>query len=222
MPGLKRIWTTKDPEHSDASRQRPLVCQVTGGDCPACGNFLLLLRRGAGNLTKNSWGRSSYDLKIVEQEEILFPKYPKVSVEPKVPSAYKEEFVEASLTLRFSPKASAALSRRLLQRVLRERFSIEHRGLAQEIDAFLQHTGVPSHLAEAVDAVRNVGNFAAHPVKDTNTGEIVEVELGEAEWLLEVVESLFDFSFVQPNRLTERKKKLNEKLRSVGRPPMRG
>ena len=77
-------------------------------------------------------------------------------------------------------------------------------------------------MTDAVDAIRNVGNFAAHPLKDTNTGQIVDVEPGEAEWLLEVLEALFDFTFVQPKRLDERKKKLNEKLQALGKPPMKG
>jgi hypothetical protein len=113
------------------------------------------------------------------------------------------------------------MSRRILQSVLREEFKIKHANLAQEIDEFIQKKDVPSYLTEAVDAVRNIGNFAAHPLKDTNTGEIVEVESGEAEWLLEVNESLFDFAFVQPKRLEERKKSLNAKLSAMGKPPMK-
>jgi hypothetical protein len=71
---------------------------------------------------------------------------------------------------------------------------------------------LPSHLAEAVDAVRNIGNFAAHPIKSTNTGEIVDVEPGEAEWNLEVLEGLFDFYFVQPAILKKKRDALNAKL----------
>jgi hypothetical protein len=80
---------------------------------------------------------------------------------------------------------------------------------------------VPSYLAQAIDAVRNIGNFAAHPLKDTNTGEIIEVESGEAEWLLEVLEALFDFAFIQPIRLEQKKSALNQKLESIGKPPMK-
>ena len=124
--------------------------------------------------------------------------------------------------LPLSPKASAALSRRILQNVLREKFGIERSSLAQEIDNFIQLNGVPSYLTDAIDAIRNIGNFAAHPLKDTHSGEIVDVEPGEAEWLLEVLEALFDFAFVQPKRLEERKKKLNKKLNGIGKPQMKG
>ena len=80
---------------------------------------------------------------------------------------------------------------------------------------------LPSHLAGAIDAIRNLGNFAAHPLKDTNTGEIVDVEPGEAEWLLDVLEQLFDFYFVQPEVLGRKRDELNEKLEAAGKPPMK-
>lgn len=68
--------------------------------------------------------------------------------------------------------------------MLRGEFGIQHSSLAKEIDDFIQLNGVPSYLTDAVDAIRNIGNFAAHPLKDTHSGEIVDVEPGEAEWLL--------------------------------------
>lgn len=106
--------------------------------------------------------------------------------------------------------------------MLRGEFGIQHSSLAKEIDDFIQLNGVPSYLTDAVDAIRNIGNFAAHPLKDTHSGEIVDVEPGEAEWLLEVLEALFDFAFVQPKKLEERKKKLNKKLQDIGKPQMKG
>lgn len=69
--------------------------------------------------------------------------------------------------------------------------------------------------------MRNIGNFAAHPIKSTNTGEIIDVEPGEAEWLLDVLEGLFDFYFVQPAILKAKRDKLNQKLVDAGKPPMK-
>lgn len=76
-------------------------------------------------------------------------------------------------------------------------------------------------LAESIDAIRNIGNFAAHPMKSQTTGEIVEVEPGEAEWNLDVLESLFDFFFDQPAILKAKKDALNTKLAGVGKPPLK-
>jgi hypothetical protein len=104
---------------------------------------------------------------------------------------------------------------------LRDELKIVHKTLDKEIAEFIGRPGVPSQLAEAVDAVRTIGNFAAHPTKNTNTGEVLEVEPNEADWLVDVIESLFDFVFVQPKRLAAKRAALNEKLASAGKPPIK-
>jgi len=77
--------------------------------------------------------------------------------------------------------------------------------LASEIQQVLDQRSLPSYLMESLDAVRIIGNFAAHPIKSQATGEILDVEQGEAEWNLDVLESLFDYFFVQPVALQRRK-----------------
>ena len=119
-----------------------------------------------------------------------------------------------------SPKASAALSRRCLQHLLREHAKVKHGNLADEIQQVIDG-GLPSHLSNAIDAVRNTGNCAAHPLKNTQTGEIVDVESGEAEWNIECLESLFDFYFVQPASLAEKRQALNAKLKAAGKLPLK-
>jgi hypothetical protein len=105
--------------------------------------------------------------------------------------------------------------------MLREVAKVKHSDLSKEIDEVLNSRSLPSHLAEAIDAIRNIGNFAAHPIKSTNTGEIVDVEPGEAEWLLDVLEGLFDFYFVQPAVLQKKRDALNKKLAEAGKPVMK-
>ena len=80
---------------------------------------------------------------------------------------------------------------------------------------------LPSHLAESIDAIRNIGNFSAHPIKSKSTGEIVPVEPQEAEWNLDVIEALFDFYYVQPGLLQAKREALNKKLSDSGKPPMK-
>lgn len=151
----------------------------------------------------------------------IYPSRRSISIAPEVPEAYANDFREAALVLDLSPMASAALSRRILQNILRNEFKIQHPSLAKEIEVFITQPGIPTYLTGAVDAIRKVGNLAAHPLKNTNTGEIVVVEPGEAEWLIEVLLTLFDFKFVQPKRLQERKDQLNAKLQNLGQPPMK-
>ena len=89
--------------------------------------------------------------------------------------------------------------------------------LYDEIQELLNRGTLPSHIAESLDAVRNIGNFAAHPIKSQSSGEIVAVEPGEADWNLDVIESLFDFYFVAPARTKARKDALNKKLADTGK-----
>ena len=49
----------------------------------------------------------------------------------------------------------------------------------------------------------------------------MEVEPGEAEWNLDVLEALFDFYFVQPSILQAKLAALNAKLKEAGKPPVK-
>lgn len=140
-------------------------------------------------------------------------------VPPEVPKEYAEDYKEACLVIADSPKASAALSRRCLQHLLRGEAKVKHQDLHKEIQEVIGGAALPSHIAESLDAVRNIGNFAAHPIKSQSTGEVVPVEPGEAEWNLDVLESLFDFYFVAPAKTKARKDALNKKLKDAGKPP---
>jgi hypothetical protein len=75
-------------------------------------------------------------------------------------------------------------------------------------------------LAEQLDLIREIGNFAAHPLTDIATGEITDVEPGEAEFLIGTLESMFDFAFVQPDRTAAMKAALNQKLKAAGKPEL--
>jgi hypothetical protein len=105
--------------------------------------------------------------------------------------------------------------------MLREHGGVKSSDLASEIEQVLKSGKLPTHLAESLDAVRNTGNFAAHPIKSKSTGEIVPVEPGEAEWNLDVLDAFFDFYFVQPAILKRKREALNKKLADAGKPPMK-
>ncbi|AJK47301.1 DUF4145 domain-containing protein [Burkholderia plantarii] len=138
----------------------------------------------------------------------------------EVPDDIAVDYHEACAVLTDSAKASAALSRRCLQAVLRGN-GYAQKDLAPAIDAVLASKSLPSAIAENLDAVRNIGNFAAHPMKDTNTGQILPVEPHEAEWNLDVLEELFDFFYVQPEKAKQRRAALDAKLAAAGKPPMK-
>ena len=178
--------------------------------CPSCKKYIIELLQYSkvnSNLLKTS---------------LVYPKaISRAPLSTDVPDEFAKDYKEACLVIADSPKASAALSRRCLQNILRGKAGVKKSDLSKEIEEVLQSKQLPSHLALAIDAVRNIGAFAAHPIKSTNTGEIVDVEPGEAEWLLDVLEGLFDFYFVQPAELARKREALNKKLTDAGKPPMK-
>ena len=151
--------------------------------------------------------------------------YPKGSSRPPVPKEVTEplasDYPEACLVFSDSEKASAALSRRCLQMLLREKAGVKPGDLYSEIQQTLDSRQLPSHLAAALDSIRVVGNFAAHPIKSTNSGAILDVEPHEAEWLLDTLEGLFDFYFVHPAKLQQKRDALNKKLQEANKPPLK-
>jgi hypothetical protein len=58
-------------------------------------------------------------------------------------------------------------------------------------------------------------------MKSKETGLIVEVEPGEAEWQLDTLEGLFDFYIVQPKIVEEKRVALDKKLKAIGKPPLK-
>jgi hypothetical protein len=98
--------------------------------------------------------------------------------------------------------------------------STKNKDLYDQINEVIESGRLPTHIVESLHAVRNIGNFAVHPMKSTSTGTIVDVEPGEADWNLDVVEMLFDFCFVQPAIAAKRKDELNKKLKSINKPPI--
>ena len=211
---VKYNWNTTSPiQRDDEDKKGTEIAYAT---CPNCEELVVFLQRGT--LVANSY--RGKEIGNTDWEKMIFPKETVFENIDDIPKKYYEDYEESRKVLSASPKASAALTRRLLQNILREEYNIQEKTLSQEIAKFVMRSGIPSHLTDAVDAVRQIGNLAAHPSKDNKTGEIVSVEQGEAEWLIEVIEALFDFTFIQPIKLQRRKEELNDKLAKVGKTKM--
>ncbi|MFN8338969.1 MAG: DUF4145 domain-containing protein [Saprospiraceae bacterium] len=190
-------------------------------NCPneECKKLIIELKKGEAQRNPHSGGM--YLTKIAENIFVRPLKANRPPVPIEVDTNFAVDYNEACLILPFSPKASAALSRRCLQNILRDKALVKKGDLSNEIQEVIDSGKLPSHLIESIDAIRNIGNFAAHPNKSMLTGEIIEVEFGEAEWLLDVLEALFDFYFVQPKIIQMKRQLLNQKLAEMGKPEMK-
>lgn len=216
---VKFDWKITAPyEQKDTDDKKVTGIEIFYDECPNCERFVVGIQKGFLDFEAGH----GYEIKADPiWEKIIYPKQNSFQNSAEIPVKYLNDYEESIKIISASPKASAALSRRLLQNIIREEFDIKDKSLAKEIDLFINMDGIPSHIYEAVDAVRIIGNIAAHPSKDLHTGEIVEVESGEAEWLIEVIEALFDFTFIQPKKLERRKDELNLKLEKLGKTKMK-
>ena len=115
----------------------------------------------------------------------------------EVAAPFSTDYNEAAEVLPVSKKASASVSRRLLQHIIREKAVITKKTLNDEIYALVASGALPVYLADDLHALR-ASELAAHPTKDTNTVEVVEVEEGEAECCLYLLYLLMEFYFVRP------------------------
>jgi hypothetical protein len=133
---------------------------------------------------------------LIPQASIkVFPSY--------IPVQIISDYEEACLIKDLSPKASATLSRRCIQGVIRDFWGISKGRLVDEIEALREK--VDPVTWAAIDAVRKIGNIGAHMEKDINL--IVDVEPREAGLLIGLIENLINDWYVVRE---ERKKRMQE------------
>lgn len=140
-----------------------------------------------------------------------------------IPDPLVESYEEACRIRDLSPKASATLSRRCLQGMIRDFCNIQEKTLLKEIEVLRQLVDSgegPQHVlpdtVNAIDAVRSVGNIGAHMGEDIN--KIIDVEPTEAQALIELIELLFEEWYI---RREHRKQKLDQ-LQSIAQEKKQG
>jgi Domain of unknown function (DUF4145) len=185
---------------------RVLGKAIVTSHCPQCDRHSMFLQSG------DIWG----------PKELIYPKLRfRSSVGVNTPPPLLADYEEAHLVLGASPKASAALSRRCLQNALNMQ-GYAGTNLAKQIDMLLAEPdakkAIGSTLAATVDAIRNFGNFSAHPIDDQTTLQIIEVEPEEAEWCLDILLEIFDHFFERPAIAAAKKAALDAKLLAAGKP----
>lgn len=167
--------------------------KIYSGVCPACDQTMILLTAEA----------SEKDPPHLETHESLKELY-RQPLPPEVIETYAKDYDEACFVLTDSPRASAALSRSCLQRLLREKTEGKADDLSGQIAQAVASKSLPPETRSTLAAVTDVSNLEANPLKNTHPGLILDVEPGEAEYLLDVLEVLFDYYFVKPAELKYR------------------
>ena len=145
------------------------------------------------------------------------------NIPDEVPDDLKEDYFEANDVLLISPRSSATLSRRIMESILRQQ-GYGQKKLIDQIDAVrnepVPDKKLPTSLLKMIDAVRLFGNFSAHSIRNMETLQIIDVESGEADVCLYVIEGMFDHYYVRPSVEARNLEVVNEKLKEVGRDPL--
>lgn len=165
--------------------------------CPnrECREFTLSI--SISEITKNDEDETEFIEKhkwdlIPESKAKVFPSY--------IPAPLISDYREACLIADKSPKASATLSRRCLQGMIRDFWQVKKGRLVDEIEAIKEK--VDPDTWDAIDSLRKVGNIGAHMEKDISL--IIDVDPGEADLLIELIETLFEEWYIRRHTRKER------------------
>ncbi|EOI00695.1 hypothetical protein UAY_01798 [Enterococcus moraviensis ATCC BAA-383] len=127
-----------------------------------------------------------------------FPIRPRTSAKPLpdyIPESIRKDYEEACLIVDLSPKASATLSRRCLQGMIRDFWPDlpKNTSLLNEIKAIEKEVNLETK--EVLHALRQLGNIGAHPENDINL--MVDIEPDEARQLIMFIEFLTEDWYIK-------------------------
>lgn len=184
--------------------------------CAGCSEDILFVRRWhyGDNVARD-------DNEVTDCLTRVYPLGRAAAEHPATDDSLTTDYEAACRTLEVSPEASACMSRRCLQSMLR-RQGYDQKDLATQIGALIEEANrdkvLPKILRNEVDLIRNYGNFGAHEQTDKSTLEIIPVERGEAERCIQILETLFDHYFEGPARSKARLAEANKKFGKAGKP----
>lgn len=176
-------YTTLNIKNADGTRIFENVFIICPN--PDCNKFTLKANLYSAVYTSSQY-HNPYRKDELLQEWDLMPQFSSMTLPDYIPAAVKEDYYEACLISKLSPKASATLSRRCLQGMIRDYWNVSKKTLHEEILG-IQDKIDPLAL-DAINAVRKIGNIGAHMEKDINS--IVEVDPSEAQLLIGLIEIL--------------------------------
>lgn len=140
---------------------------------------------------------------------LLKPQSSAIPQPDYIPEPIRNDYYEACSILSLSPKAAATLARRCLQGMIRNFWGITNKKtLNEEINDLKNQNKVDPSTIASIDAIREIGNIGAHMEKDVNI--IVDIDEGEAELLIKLLEDLFQDWYVDRHERDERNKQIQQ------------
>lgn len=197
-----------------------MIIMLDNFSCPYCQSLFAIHSSTYRSVIvcKDGYFTNSADPSAVEVEFFICPKCKKITVKSTgygaetyfpctpllpnstarkfpdyIPESIRRDYEEACAIINLSPKASATLSRRCLQGMIRDFFQISKNSLYEEIDAI--KTKIPAEQWAVLDGLRRIGNIGAHMEKDINL--IIDIEPDEAQKLIKLIELLIQQWYIE-------------------------
>jgi hypothetical protein len=178
-------------------KDRGVTVQLFWMQCPnvACSEILVLVRRFTHNMISAPVREENLEVHFAVPKRRSHR-----ALDPIVPQELIRDYLEASLILEDSPRMSAVLSRRILADLLRTFGNRTEHNLNSQINEFIKDLEHPQKIKENLHYLREIADFGAHTQIDQSNGEIVNVGYEEAEFTLAVIDGLFDYFIVGPQK----------------------
>lgn len=151
--------------------------------CPDCDNITVMFIGNDNN------AKDIYKLLVPKSNARCFPDY--------IPQQIRNDYTEAYNIQQLSPKASATLSRRCLQGMIRDFFNVHEKSLHKEIDAIKDK--IDPAIWQAINSVRHLGNIGAHMEQDID--KIIDIDPDEASKLIKLIEFLLEKWYINRHDL---------------------
>lgn len=171
-------FTSSEGRYSNSFISRSAL-EIRFYECPHCGEYTIFAK-GIGDAV--------LDINTILRPSSLAKQYPDY-----IPEQVRNDYEEACAIVSLSPKASATLSRRCLQGIIRDFWGISKSRLVDEITE-LQNK-VPAAQWNVINSLRRLGNIGAHPEADVNT--IIDIDPDDAQKLIKVLELLIEQWYVE-------------------------
>jgi hypothetical protein len=190
---------------SNADGPRRLVSKFVVCPNPECRKFSVITSLHHLEVS----GKRTYTGKHIKTWALVPPSRAR-SFPIAIPQHILQDYHEACLTLELSPKVAAALARRCLSSMIRDYWQVQPGSLGDE---FRQIKGTADPLTwETIESIRTRGLIGAH--MESEGAEILDIDPGEAELLIGLIETLIEDWYVTRE---ERRKRLTETRKITGK-----
>ena len=150
----------------------------------------------------------------------LLPDVTAKSPPDYIPKSIRKDYKEACAILSVSPSSSAVLSRRCLQRMIRDFCKVKGGSLHEEMQKLKElvekrifRDELTPESLKFINSIRKIGNTGANMSKPI--GKLIDIEPKEAILLIELIEMLFKDWYVARYERKEALKKSRELMKKL-------